>query len=172
MKGISALGIDMQQIVRAVPVFAILVLAGCSIGPSTSDVALGPTLPQPNATLSPPPMITPASLPATGAVQSVGTTMNDVTSFIDPSVVGQLSAKDKSEAASAQFNALTFGRPGAPRAWNGDKGSTGSVTVGPYVRVNNIDCRDFTHTVTIGGTAHAKKGTACREIDGTWGVAG
>ncbi|KQU94183.1 hypothetical protein ASC89_09310 [Devosia sp. Root413D1] len=162
----------MQQIVRAVPLFAMLLLAGCSMGPSTSDVALGPTLPQPNSTLGTQPTITPASLPAPGAIQSANTTMNDVSAFLDPSVLGQLSAKDKSEAASAQFNALTFGRPGAPRAWTGDKGTSGNVTVGPYVRVNNIDCRDFTHTVTIGGAPHARKGTACREVDGTWSVAG
>lgn len=98
--------------------------------------------------------------------------MNDVTAFLDASVIGKLSAKDKAEAASAQFNALTFGRPGAPRAWTGDKGTSGTVMVGPYVRVNNIDCRDFTHTVTIGGTPVVRKGTACREIDGTWNVAG
>lgn len=162
----------MQQFVRALPVFAMLLLAGCSMGPSTSDVALGPTLNQPNPALAAQPTITPASLPAPGAIQGAGTTMNDVTAFLDASVIGKLSAKDKAEAASAQFNALTFGRPGAPRAWTGDKGTSGNVMVGPYVRVNNIDCRDFTHTVTIGGTPVARKGTACREIDGTWSVAG
>lgn len=162
----------MQQIARAVPFFAMLLLAGCSMGPSTSDIALGPTLPAPNSTLATQPTITPASLPAPGAIQGAGTTMNDVSAFLDASVLGQLSARDKSEAASAQFNALTFGRPGAPRAWTGDRGTSGNVTVGPYVRVNNIDCRDFTHTVTIGGTPHARKGTACREADGTWSVAG
>ena len=46
----------------------------------------------------------------------------------------------------------------------------GAVTVGPYVRVNLIDCRDFTHTVTIGGQNFVKKGTACREADGSWTV--
>lgn len=162
----------MQQIVRAVPLFAMLLLAGCSMGPSTSDVALGPTLPQPNSALATQPAITPASLPAPGAIQGAGTTMNDVTAFVDGSVLGKLSAKDKAEAASAQFNALTFGRPGAPRTWVGDKGTSGSVTVGPYVTVNNTNCRDFTHTVTIGGTPVARKGTACREADGTWSVAG
>jgi surface antigen len=163
----------MQQIVRAVPLFAMLLLAGCSMGPSTSDIALGPTLPQPNSQLGTQPTITPASVPAPGAIQTAGaTTMNDVTAFLDGSVLGQLSARDKSEAASAQFNALTFGRPGAPRTWVGDKGVSGSVTVGPYVTVNNTNCRDFTHTVTIAGAPHAKKGTACREADNTWSVAG
>lgn len=161
----------MQLIARALPVLALLLLAGCGTTGS-SDMALGPTLPAPNSALATQPTITPASLPAAGAIQTAGTTMNDVTAFLDASIVGKLSAKDKSEAASAQFNALTFGRPGAPRAWTGDKGTSGNVTVGPYVTVNNINCRDFTHTVTIGGTAVARKGTACREIDGTWSVAG
>jgi len=46
------------------------------------------------------------------------------------------------------------------------------VVVGPYVRVNNIDCRDFTHTVTLAGGSFVKKGTACRDAAGTWTVAG
>lgn len=160
----------MQQIVRTLPFVSMLLLAGCSMGPSTSDVALGPTLNQPNPALATQPAITPASLPAVSAVQTASVSMNDVGAYLDASVVGRLSAKEKSEAASAQFNALTFGRPGAPRAWTGDRGATGSVTVGPYVRVNNIDCRDFTHTVTISGTPYARKGTACRDIDGSWTV--
>jgi surface antigen len=160
----------MQQFVRALPVFALLVLAGCSTGPATTEIATGPTLPPPNPALVAQPAITPAALPAATATMPASVAMNNVGSFLDASVAGQLTARDKSEAASAQFNALTFGRPGAPRTWTGDKGVTGSVTVGPYVRVNNIDCRDFTHTVTIGGTPHARKGTACRDISGNWTV--
>ena len=49
-------------------------------------------------------------------------------------------------------------------------GTTGSVAVGPYVRVNNLDCRDFTHTVKLNGTDYVKKGTACREQNGNWNV--
>lgn len=163
----------MQQIVRAVPLFAMLLLAGCGTMGNSSDVALGPVLPAPNSQLGTTPAITPASVPAPGAIQTASaSTMNDVSAFLDGSVLGQLSARDKSEAASAQFNALTFGRPGAPRTWVGDKGVSGSVTVGPYVTVNNTNCRDFTHTVTIAGTPHARKGTACREVDNTWSVAG
>lgn len=158
----------MQQTVRTLPFLAVLFLAGCSMGPSSRDVALGPTIAPPNPALAQP-AITPASVSA-APVQTASVGMSDVTAFIDGSVVSRLSGKDKSEASSAQFNALTFGRPGAPRSWAGDKGTSGSVTVGPYVRVNNIDCRDFTHTVTIDGAPFAKKGTACREADGTWTV--
>lgn len=94
----------------------------------------------------------------------------DVLAFIDPAAGKLLSDKEKSEAASAQFYALQFGRPGAPRYWTGDSGASGTVTVGPYVRVNNLDCRDFTHTVTVKGSDYLRKGTACREMDGQWGV--
>ena len=82
----------------------------------------------------------------------------------------QLTDKSKAEVAGAQFNALQFGRVGAPRNWQGDKGQSGAVTVGPYVRVNLIDCRDFTNTITISGQAFVKKGTACREADGHWSL--
>ncbi len=164
----------MHKFFRFAPIALTLFAAGCSMGPS-NDVATGPMISQPNPALAQQPAITPAALPATSAaVTTPGSTqvaMTDVSSYLDPSVISRLSAKEQSEAASAQFNALTFGRPGAPRAWSGDKGASGQVVVGPYVRVNNIDCRDFTHTVTIGGTPFAKKGTACREADGTWKVA-
>jgi surface antigen len=96
--------------------------------------------------------------------------MTDVSAFVDPAALGLLSAKSKTEAAGAQFNALQFGRVGAPRNWTGDNGQAGAVTVGPYVRVNLIDCRDFTHTVSVGGQNYVKKGTACREADGSWTV--
>ncbi len=166
----------MQNLLRLTPAFlaqalALVLVAGCSMGPS-NDVAAGPTLNQPNPALAQQPAITPASLPTTTVAATAEVAMTDVTAFLEASVIGKLSIKEKSEASSAQFNALTFGRPGAPRSWAGDKGATGQVTVGPYVRVNNIDCRDFTHTVTIAGAPYAKKGTACREADGTWNVAG
>jgi surface antigen len=90
--------------------------------------------------------------------------------FVDPAALSQMTPKDSAEANSAQFYALQFGRPGAPRQWSGDQGSTGAVAVGPYVKVNNLDCRDFTHTVKIGGKDYVKKGTACRENGTNWTV--
>ena len=90
--------------------------------------------------------------------------------FVDAAALAAMTAKDSAEANSAQFYALQFGRPGAPRQWAGDKGTTGTVAVGPYVRVNNLDCRDFTHTVKANGQEYVKKGTACREQNGNWTV--
>src|SRR5690606_9091587 len=144
-------------------------LAGCATMSSNSSdlMAPGATLPQPNsayrtARLTPPPAQQLASAQA----------MTDITAFIDPAAVGLLRAKESAAASSAHVNALQLGRPGAPRSWQGDRGASGQVMVGPYVRVNNIDCRDFTHVVTVAGKQYSRKGTACREPDGRWSVAG
>jgi surface antigen len=90
--------------------------------------------------------------------------------FVDPAALAVMTPKDSAEANSAQFYALQFGRPGAPRQWSGDQGSTGTVAVGPMVKVNALDCRNFTHTVTVGGKAYPKAGMACRENGNNWTV--
>jgi len=145
----------------ALPILA-LALAACS-STGTTRVAQVPVTPQPVVT---------QPLVATSAqtVQTAKLTTSIANGFVDPSALVLMTAKDSNEANSAQFYALQFGRPGAPRQWAGDKGTTGSVAVGPYVRVNNLDCRDFTHTVKVGGTDYVKKGTACREQNGNWNV--
>lgn len=89
--------------------------------------------------------------------------------YLDPAVVPLLSSAALSAANDAQFYALQFGRPGAPRSWSSGSAS-GQVSVGPYVRVNNLDCREFSHRVTVSGQTFAHSGTACREADGAWGV--
>lgn len=90
--------------------------------------------------------------------------------FLDPTAVEAMSEKEKLEAASAQYYALQFGRPGTPRMWQGDVSASGEVTVGPFVRVNALDCRDFSHLVKIGETSYPRSGTACREAGGEWVV--
>jgi surface antigen len=152
----------MQQILRALPFLGVLVLAGCATGPST-QYAQGPTL-APQTTMQT------AALPSPAQQIASAQSLIDVSAFIDATAIPKMSENDRAQAAGAQFNGLQFSRPGAPRAWQGDKGTSGNVMVGPYVRVNNIDCRDFTHTVKIGGQDFAKKGTACREADGRWSV--
>lgn len=112
-----------------------------------------------------------ASLPAAQTTSaSVTAVDSQLSEFVDSGVINSLSVKDKNEAASAQYFALQTGRPGAPRNWSGDTGATGSIVVGPFVRVNNLDCREFTHTVKLNGSEFVKTGTSCRE-NGTWIVA-
>lgn len=145
----------------ATPLLA-LVLAGCSsTGPTR--VVQAPAAPAP--VVAQPLVPSPAQ-----TVQQARLTTNVSSGFVDPAALALMTAKDSNEANSAQFYALQFGRPGAPRQWAGDKGTTGTVSVGPYVRVNNLDCRDFTHTVKINGQDYVKKGTACREQTGNWNV--
>jgi surface antigen len=146
----------------AIPLIA-LAAAGCS-STGTSNVATSaPVVSQP--------VVVQPMVPTTAQnVQQARLTTSVANGFVDPAALALMSAKDSSEANSAQFYALQFGRPGAPRQWTGDRGTSGSVAVGPYVRVNNLDCRDFTHTVKIGGADYVRKGTACREQNGNWKV--
>jgi surface antigen len=145
----------------ATPLFALTLSACASTAPTR--VATAPATPAP--VMSAPLVPTPAQ-----TTQQALMTTSVSQGFVDTAALNLMSAKDSSEANTAQFYALQFGRPGAPRQWTGDRGTTGSVAVGPYVRVNNLDCRDFTHTVKINGQEYAKKGTACREQNGNWAV--
>lgn len=115
-----------------------------------------PTLPETEQTPSTP--IQPASLAPGGY------------DYLDASAVPLLSSAALSAANDAQFYALQFGRPGAPRNWSSGSAS-GQVSVGPYVRVNNLDCREFSHRVTVDGQTYSRSGTACREATGAWNVA-
>ncbi len=145
----------------ALPILA-LALAGCTSTGTTQTV---------QAPVQAQPIVVQPMVPTSAqAVQTARLTTSIANGFVDPAAVSLMSAKDSNEANSAQFYALQFGRPGAPRQWAGDGGTTGSVAVGPYVRVNNLDCRDFTHTVKISGTDYVRKGTACREQNGNWNV--
>lgn len=95
-----------------------------------------------------------------------------ILSFLPSDVVAKLSAREKSEAASAQFFALQYGRVGATREWTADSAARGEISVGPYIKVNKLDCREFTHTVILSGERFMKSGTSCREQDGQWAVVG
>lgn len=150
----------MHYLVRAALIAPALALTACATSPTVSTFSTAPVAPTPD----------PALLAAPAQTTASAASMTDVSAFVDPTALGRLSQKSRAEAAGAQFNALQFGRVGAPRNWQGDNGQSGQVTVGPYVRVNLIDCRDFTHTITIGGQNFVRRGTACRETDGSWTV--
>ncbi|RYE11174.1 MAG: hypothetical protein EOP22_01470 [Hyphomicrobiales bacterium] len=150
----------MQTLTRALLLLPALALTACATAPTIA----------PATSTAPLARLDPAQLSAPATTTAAASSMTDVSAFVDPSALGLLSSKSRAEASSAQFNALQFGRVGAPRNWVGDNGQSGAVTVGPYVRVNLIDCRDFTHTVTIAGQNYSRKGTSCREPDGRWVV--
>ena len=165
----------MQQIVRFLPLVFATLLAGCSMGPTNAPI--GPTLARPNPNYATTSLQSTPTAPTETTVTarsstSATATPSDISQFVHPTAAGQLTPAATSAAAAAQYNSLQFGRPGAPRAWQSDGGVSGQVVVGPLVKVNNLDCRSFTHTVTTGGQEYPLSGMACRELNGTWSVTG
>jgi surface antigen len=158
----------MQQTVRFAPLLVALLLAGCTPG-ANEDLRAQPTPIQP----TPGSIVAPLAEPAQPVVVAVNAqTAGDASAFIDAGAYAKLSAADRAEAAAAQINALKFGRAGAPRNWGKAGATSGSVTVGPFVQVNNTFCRNFTHVVTIAGAAFTRQGTACKDATDNWTVAG
>jgi len=152
----------MQLHIRALFILPAIALSACATAPQLAPMSMTTTeMAAPADTLV---------LSAPAQTVSTAAAMTDASAFVDATAYAQLSSKSKSEVTGAQFNALQFGRVGAPRNWQGDNGQSGAILVGPYVRVNLIDCRDFTNTVTISGQNYVRKGTACREADGSWTV--
>lgn len=80
-----------------------------------------------------------------------------------------LSTEDRRAAATALRDALASGRTGTLVRWeNRSSGRKGRVVTGPNYQVNNIVCRDYTHTVMEAGAERSMRGSACRGADGTW----
>ncbi|WMT88080.1 hypothetical protein NO932_05585 [Pelagibacterium sp. 26DY04] len=154
-----------MKMLRAIALVSLaLVVAGCS-RTTTFQAPSQVATPQPAVlTPAPEPVQPTDSTPIQQARLDPGSF-----DYIDGAALGQLSTAQRSAANDAQFYALQFGRPGAPRTWSSG-GASGQVSVGPYVRVNNLDCREFSHRVTLNGQTYTRSGTACREVDGAWSV--
>ncbi len=82
-----------------------------------------------------------------------------------------LDEADRATALKAEYEALEYGRAGRPIAWRSEAtGNSGEIVVGPTYEVNRLDCREYTHTVLIGGRTRVARGNACRQPSGTWRV--
>jgi surface antigen len=89
--------------------------------------------------------------------------------FLGNAIGQELDANDQRLAANAQYAALNSGQTGAPVQWHGRR-NYGNVVAGSPYRVNDYNCRDYTHTIYIDGRPEVARGTACRQPDGTWRV--
>jgi surface antigen len=146
-----------------------LTVAGCSRTGGMQTASRAPVYNGPQINSSALPQVTqPTPTPSQEPIQQARLEAGNL-DYIDSGVSSRLTAAQRSAATDAQFYALQFGRPGAPRNWSAG-GASGQVSVGPYVRVNNRDCREFSHRVTIDGQSYSRSGTACRSTDGAWGV--
>jgi len=81
----------------------------------------------------------------------------------------RMDREDRRLAEEAEYDALERGNSGRARVWrNRDNGHYGEIVPSRPYRRGDYDCRDYTHTVYIGGRPEVMRGTACRNPDGTW----
>ena len=79
---------------------------------------------------------------------------------------------DRQIGLNAEYRALEYGENGVGVDWTGHNSVAGAVVPGPRYRVNDYDCRQFTHTIISHGSTESARATACRGTDGTWRVVG
>ena len=79
-----------------------------------------------------------------------------------------LDDKTRLLAANTEYRALETGRAGAPVAWKASDRVFGSVTPQQPYSVGTTNCRRYTHSITINGSARSATATACRSEDGIW----
>lgn len=72
-----------------------------------------------------------------------------------------LAPEDRQIGYAAQLEALDSGQR---RPWKGGNGVYGYIEPAAGVGA----CRDYTHTIYIGGRPRSGKGAACREPNGAW----
>ena len=100
-------------------------------------------------------------LPGTPAAGIVG-------SLIGNTIGRDLTETDRSVARDAEYQALEFGRAGAPVSWRSPSGRYGEVIPETTYSVNETRCREYTQAVYLDGRPEIARGTACRQPDGTW----
>ncbi len=141
-----------------------LALAGCTAGPNETAGAVAGTAA--GAVVG--------SQVGSGSGQVAATAIGALAGGLIGAEIGRsLDEADRQTALQAEYQALEYGRAGEPVAWRGSSsGNYGEIVVGPSYEVNRLDCREFTHTVYIGGRARVARGTACRQPDATWRIVG
>lgn len=88
--------------------------------------------------------------------------------------IGQsLDEQDRQMAAAAEYQALEYGKAGAPTPWdNPQTQHRGQIVPGKPYQQGSEFCRPYTHTIYISGEPQTARGTACRQADGTWKTVG
>lgn len=80
-----------------------------------------------------------------------------------------LDSRDRRRAVEAEYRALEYTPAGETVAWGQAGGRTqGEVVAGSPYRVGSQNCRQYTHTVNLGGRTQTARGAACRNPDGSW----
>ena len=83
------------------------------------------------------------------------------------SIGAQIDEADRQAAYAAQVDAVSNGQR---RTWRGPDGAYGYIDPGPEAYRAEGYCREYTHTIYIGGRPQAGTGLACRQPDGSWRI--
>lgn len=78
-----------------------------------------------------------------------------------------LDQRDRRQALEAEYRALEYMPAGQAVGWGGGR-RQGEVVAGSPYRVGSQDCRQYIHTVNVGGQSQSARGAACRNADGSW----
>ena len=109
-----------------------------------------------------------------GKVRVIATATGAAVGALLGSQIGQkLDKVDRMYAAKAQQKALETNPVGQSSSWsNPDSGNSGTVTPTKTAQssINGQPCREYQHTVKIGGKTEQAYGRACREADGSWQI--
>ncbi|HEV7369042.1 RT0821/Lpp0805 family surface protein [Arenibaculum sp.] len=83
-------------------------------------------------------------------------------------IAGRLAPAEQRQAVAAERTALTRNEE---IAWsNPESGRRGVIEPVRTYEQNGRLCREYVHTVYIGGQAEMARGTACQQPDGTWQI--
>ncbi len=88
--------------------------------------------------------------------------------FLGGAIGASIDEQDRMRAQQAQLQAVEQGRPSSWRGQNSD--AYGSVEPGEIYTSGTGNCREYTHTIFIGGRPQQGKGTACQNAEGQWEI--
>lgn len=87
--------------------------------------------------------------------------------FLGNQIGRGLDERAQQQAAYAQSQAVSYGQR---QSWQAPSGARGYVDPGPVYSEQGRVCRQYTHTIYIGGRQEQGVGTACRAPDGRWDI--
>lgn len=92
--------------------------------------------------------------------------------FIGNSFGESLDRADRQYAGRAQQVAFEHKPSGSQTTWrNPDSGNYGTITPTQTYRSRNGEyCREYQHTIVVGGRTQDAYGRACRQPDGSWEI--
>jgi surface antigen len=107
-----------------------------------------------------------------GSGNVVATAVGAVTgALLGGYIGGQLDKADRERAERTAQSALESTKTGQAAQWvNPDTGNRGTFTPTRTYQSHGQHCREFTHTIMVGGKKQEGYGTACRQPDGSWQI--